>query len=161
MLAGLGFIVGGSLVAPDPEPTGWVAQPAPSQPPYAGPGPTNAQVTADIEAATAAAGLAPVAPSPASSVPGCLAPRESYERVSDARLGTLLEQLNSRQWLLTGRREEKPTVASLLTKGTWQLMVVHEKRAGSPERLSLVAANMAPGCEEAFRQAQADGIQAV
>ncbi|MFF8259162.1 hypothetical protein [Streptomyces virginiae] len=161
VLAGLGFIIGGSLLAPDPEPSGWVAVPASSQPPYYGPGPTSEQVTADLEAATTTAGVGPAAPPRAFAVPGCLAPWESYGDVSDARLAALLESLTTRQWQLTGRRKTNPTVASSLTKGTWRLTVIHEKRAGTPQHLSLVAANSTPACEEAFKQAQTDGVRAI
>ncbi|MFG2235010.1 hypothetical protein ACGFNX_34310 [Streptomyces sp. NPDC048723] len=160
-LAGLGFIVGGSLLAPDPEPSGWVAEPASPKPQYSGPGPTIEQVAADFEAAAATAGLGPAAPSRSFVAPGCLAPWESYEHVSDARLAALLDDLTSRQWRLTGRHKKPPTIASSLTKGTWHLLVVHEKRPGSRERLSLLAANSTPACEDAFKQAQDAGTQAV
>ncbi|MCX4960278.1 hypothetical protein [Streptomyces virginiae] len=48
-------------------------------------------------------------------------------------------------------------MASSLTKGTWHLTVVLEKRAGTSEFLSLLALNSTPTCEEAFKKAQADG----
>lgn len=88
-------------------------------------------------------------------VPGCLAAWESYEHVSDARWAALLDGLASRRWQLTGRLKRPPTVASSLTKGAWQLLVVHEKRPGTREHLSLLATNGTPACEEAFKQAQA------
>ncbi|WP_328864002.1 hypothetical protein [Streptomyces virginiae] len=157
VLAGLGFIIGGSLLDPDPEPSGWVVAPASSEPLYSGPGPTIDQVTADFEAATATAGLGPAAPPRSFMVPGCLATWESRRDVNDARLAMLMENLTSRQWQLTGRRKTKPTVASSLAKGTWHLTVVHEKRAGTSEFLSLLALNSTPTCEEAFKKAQADG----
>ncbi|MEC4575919.1 hypothetical protein [Streptomyces virginiae] len=81
--------------------------------------------------------------------------------MSDARLTALLEHLTSRQWQLTGHRKTKPTVASSLEKDTWRLTDIHDKRGGAPQHLSLVAANSTPACEEAFKRAQADGIQAV
>ncbi|MFE5679879.1 hypothetical protein ACFQ7B_30480 [Streptomyces erythrochromogenes] len=161
VLAGLGFIIGGALLDPDPESSEWVAAPASSQPPYSGPGPTSEQVTADFEAAAAAAGVGPAAPPRAFTVPGCLAPWETYGDVGEARLAALLENLNHRQWQLTGRRKTTSAVASSLTKGTWHLMVVHRKRPGTPEHLALVATNSTPACEEAAEQAQTDGVQAV
>ncbi|MFB7264987.1 hypothetical protein ACFCXH_22955, partial [Streptomyces nojiriensis] len=115
VLAGLGFVIGGSLLAPDPEPSGWVAEPASPKPLHSGPGPTVEQVTADLEAATAAAGLGPAAPPRPLLVPGCLAAWESYEHVSDARWAALLDGLtcrttSERQWETTrdvsGRRHE-------------------------------------------------------
>ncbi|WKD31105.1 hypothetical protein [Streptomyces xanthophaeus] len=161
MLAGLGFIVGGSLLAPDPKPSGWVAEPVSSGPPYSGPGPTIEQVTADFEAATGTAGLGPAGPPLSSMVPGCLAPWESHEHVSDPRLAALVDDLTGRRWQLTGRWKKPHTVASSLTKGTWRLLVVHETRPGARERLTLLATDSTPACEEAFKQAQAAGIQAV
>ncbi|GLV90957.1 hypothetical protein Slala04_24110 [Streptomyces lavendulae subsp. lavendulae] len=161
VLAGLVVVIGGALLAPDPESSEWVAEATPSQPPYSGPGPTSEQVSADFEAATAAAGVGPAAPPRAFAVPGCLAPWESYGDVSDARLTALLESLTSRQWQLTGHRKTKRNVASSLEKDTWRLTVIHDKRAGAPQHLSLVAANSTPACEEAFKRAQADGMQAV
>ncbi|MFF3728039.1 hypothetical protein ACFYYM_37395 [Streptomyces erythrochromogenes] len=162
VLAGLGFIIGGALLDPDPESSEWVAAaPASSQPPYSGPGPTSEQVTADFEAAAAAAGVGPAAPPRAFTVPGCLAPWETYGDVGEARLAALLENLNNRQWQLTRRQKTKSAVASSLTKGTWHLMVVHRKRPGTPEHLALVATNSTPACEEAAEQAQTDGVQAV
>ncbi|MCX5174432.1 hypothetical protein [Streptomyces virginiae] len=159
VLAGLGFIVGGSLLDPDPEPSGWVAEPASSQSPYSGPGPTSEQVTADFEAATTAAGLGPAASPRSFMAPGCLAPWESYEHVSDAQWAALQGNLTSRQWQLTQRLKRPHTVASSLTKGTWHLMVVHEDRPGSRGHLSLMAVNSTPACEEAFKKAQAAGTQ--
>ncbi|CAM5471536.1 hypothetical protein [Streptomyces avidinii] len=161
VLAGLGFIVGGSLLAPDPEPSGWVAEPASSDPLYSGPGPTIEQVMADFEAATATAGLGPAAAPRSFMVPGCLAPWESYEHVSDARWAALLDNLTGRQWRPTQRLKRTHTVASSLTKGTWHLLVVHAKRPGTREHLSLVAANSTPACEKTFEQAEAAGSQAV
>ncbi|MER6257608.1 hypothetical protein ABT224_40435 [Streptomyces sp. NPDC001584] len=160
-LAGLGFIIGGSLLAPDPEPSGWVAEPVAPGPVHSGPGPTIEQVKADFEAATGAAGLGPAAPPLSFTVPGCLAPWESHEHVSDARLAALLDDLAGRRWQLTERWTRPHAVASSLTKGTWRLMVVHEKRPGSRERLSLLVTDSTPACEEAFEQAQAAGTQAV
>ncbi|MFD7783807.1 hypothetical protein ACFV4Q_12030 [Streptomyces nojiriensis] len=160
VLAGLGFVIGGSLLAPDPEPSGWVAEPVSPKPPHSGPEPTVEQVTADFEAATATAGLGPAAPPRPFLAPGCLAAWESYEQVSDARWAALLDGLASRRWQRTGRLKRPPTVASSLTKGAWHLLVVHEKRPGTREYLSLLATNGTPACEEAFKQAQAAGTQA-
>ncbi|MFI9064397.1 hypothetical protein ACIGQE_21405 [Streptomyces sp. NPDC053429] len=162
VVAGLGFVIGGSLLAPDPQPSGWVAEPASTEPPlYAGPGPTGEQVTADMEAATATAGLGPAAPPRAFAVPGCLAAWESYETGSDAGLTALADGLTSHQWQLTARRKSTFGSSLSLTKGTWQLMVVHDKRPGAREHLRLLASNGTPTCEEAFRQAEAAGNQAV
>ncbi|WP_329192001.1 MULTISPECIES: hypothetical protein [unclassified Streptomyces] len=162
MVAGLGFIVGGSLLAPDPRPSGWVAEPASTEPPlYSGPGPTSEQVTADLDAATATAGLGPAAPPRAFALPGCLVPWESYEAGSDARLTALADGLTHQQWQLTARRQSTFTSSVSWTKGTWQLMVVHDRRPGARERLTLLATNDTPACEEAFQQAEAAGNQAV
>ncbi|MGW9070000.1 hypothetical protein ACWGQT_11230 [Streptomyces yangpuensis] len=164
MLAGLGVIIGGSLLAPDPdpEPSGWVAEPASSQPPYSGPGPTSEQVTADREAATTAAGLGPAAPPGELAVPGCLASWETYGPVSDTGLSTLMENLTGRQWQPAGRaRKNPPTYYRWLTKGTWSLTVVHDKRDGKPELLSLLALSSTPACEETYKSVQANTTHAV
>ncbi|MFJ6372678.1 hypothetical protein ACIQK5_31405 [Streptomyces virginiae] len=161
VLAGLGFIIGGSLLDPDPEPSGWVAEPASSDPLYSGAGPTVEQVAADFDAATAAVGLGPAAPPRSFMLPGCLASWESYEPVSDAQWAALRDDLTGRQWRLTQRLKRPHTVASSLTEGTWHLTVVYEDTPGAREHLSLMAANDTPACEEAFEQAQAAGTRTV
>ncbi|MFE7185534.1 hypothetical protein [Streptomyces erythrochromogenes] len=162
VLAGLGFIIGGSLLAPDPQPSGWVTEPASSQPPYSGPEPTIEQVTADLEAATTTAGLGPAAPPRAFTVPGCLASWESYGPVSDTRLNTLMESLTSRQWQPTGRAHKTPSRSYRpFTKGTWSLTVVQDKRGSTSELLSLLALSSTPACEETYKSVQADTIHPV
>ncbi|MFB7264978.1 hypothetical protein ACFCXH_22905 [Streptomyces nojiriensis] len=73
----------------------------------------------------------------------------------------LSSDITSRRWQLTERLKRPPTVASSLTKGTWHLLVMHEKRPGTREHLSLLATNSTPACERAFEQGQAAGTQAV
>ncbi|WP_240802052.1 hypothetical protein [Streptomyces sp. A1136] len=79
-----------------------MADPVSTEPPlYSGPEPTSEQVTADLEATTATAGLGPAAAPRPYAVPGCMAGWETYETGSDAQTTALADGLAGRQWQLT------------------------------------------------------------
>ncbi|MFG2709360.1 hypothetical protein ACGFX2_02250 [Streptomyces goshikiensis] len=161
VVAGSAFVVGGALLAPDPGPVkydGWVPEPVSSATPgYVGPGPVKDVVLADFAAATGAAGLGPgtEATRPAlAGVVDCAASWDSFGAVDDTRVTALVTGLTGRGWQVTLRRTE-PAPAVTLTKGTWVLVLAHEKPAGAPEHLSLLALRNGPACDEEFKKAEA------
>lgn len=150
VIAGLGVLVAGGLLAPDGESSargGWKAEPASGSPRYTGPDPAQDDVLQDFDSVTASAGVGPGTPHTAPEMPGCAAARNYPGSTSATQLTLILDRLADRGWHITQRRTAPVAVA--LSKGTWSLVVSPEPPGGRTH-LALLALRGTPACDEQF-----------
>ncbi|MFJ6052265.1 hypothetical protein [Streptomyces sp. NPDC092307] len=144
----LGVVVGGCLIAKDPESPaakGWEAEPASTAPAYSGPDPEQADVLQDFESVTASAGLGPGVANAGVNPAGCVAGRNHLGPTNGTQQTELLNGLVEHGWQITRRRTDPVVVA--LSKGTWVLTVAPEPPSGPPV-LSLIAIRDTAACEK-------------
>ncbi|MFF3210848.1 hypothetical protein ACFYYB_09290 [Streptomyces sp. NPDC002886] len=158
--AGLGVVVGGSLLAPERAPASpranWTAVPRSSlQPVYSGPEPTRDTVLEDFYVVTddAEVGMDVGQGNPLREAWGdCAADYVSFEFVSDQQLVGLVNGLVARGWTVNHRMTE-PVLAYTLEKGKWSLSTFAKAPNGALQ-FSLLALKGTPECEQRFKEQQ-------
>ncbi|MFD9522523.1 hypothetical protein [Streptomyces sp. NPDC059979] len=136
-----------------PAAEGWVREPASSKTaPRAAGDPSRAAVSAELDGAAAAAGLAagPVYPAEEGGTADCIADWTGDGPADEAQLAAMETALEERGWQVMARRGG-PVPGVALSSGSWRLEM---HNGGLLNTATLVARRSTEPCNEAFRRAE-------